>query len=92
MAHHGGDLPLDQDLMIPSQWWVPVYTTDEGSGRSLSGVIQAQLDAGAEFLYLPKYVLVLYQMTMLPDGPALEDIHITTARTFWQATPVAKQH
>ncbi|KAL0021607.1 hypothetical protein WJX79_005085 [Trebouxia sp. C0005] len=84
MAHHGGDLPLDQDLMIPSQWWVPVYTTDEGSGRSLSGVIQAQLDAGAEFLYLPKYVLVLYQMTMLPDGPALEDIHITTARTFWQ--------
>lgn len=51
-------------LQIPSQWWVPVYTTDEGSGRSLSGVIQAQLDAGAEFLYLPKYVLVLYQMTM----------------------------
>ena len=42
---------------------MPVHTTDRGSGRSLSGVIQAQLDAGAEFLYLPKYLLVLYQMT-----------------------------
>jgi len=64
-------MPVEKPLLsilfvlfqIPSQWWVPVHTKDRGSGRSLSGVIQAQLDAGAEFLYLPKYLLVLYQMT-----------------------------
>ncbi|KAL3132278.1 hypothetical protein ABBQ32_008863 [Trebouxia sp. C0010 RCD-2024] len=79
-------LPLGQDLMIPIQWWVPAHRegADYSLDHSLFDTIQAQLDAGAELLHLPKFLMVLYQMTLLPDGPALEDIHVTTIRTFWQ--------
>ncbi|KAL3156542.1 hypothetical protein ABBQ38_000837 [Trebouxia sp. C0009 RCD-2024] len=80
-------LPLGQNLMIPFKWWVPAHRegADYSSDNSLFDTLQAQIDAGAEFLHLPKFLMVLYQMTLLPDGPALEDIHVTTIRTFWQA-------
>lgn len=53
-------------LQIPFQWWVPAYCkgADHGSDNSLLDTVQAQLDVGAEFLYLPKFLMVLYQMTL----------------------------
>ena len=62
-------------LQIPS-WWVhkgaqpaiqPLKGTefmDEGDQISFYNIVQAQLMAGAEAVWLPKYLLVLYQLTM----------------------------
>lgn len=52
-------------MQLPAQWWVPAYKqgADPGLDISLSDIIQAQLAADAELLYLPKLLLILYQMT-----------------------------
>ena len=62
-------------LQIPS-WWVhkgaqPAIQTlkgtqfmDEDGQISFYNIIQAQLIADAEAVWLPKYLLVLYQLTM----------------------------
>lgn len=52
-------------MQLPAQWWVPAYKqgADPDLDISLSDIIQAQLAANAEFLYLPKLLLILYQMT-----------------------------
>lgn len=62
-------------LQIPS-WWVhkdvqpllsPLKETehmDADGGISLFNVVEAQLMSGAASVWLPKYLLVLFQMTM----------------------------
>lgn len=53
-------------MQLPAQWWVPAYGqgVDRGSDSSLYDVIQAQLATDTEFLYLPKLLLILYQLTL----------------------------
>lgn len=63
------------ELQIPS-WWVhkavqpllkPLNGTehmDARGGISLFNVVEAQLMTGAHSVWLPKYLLVLFQMTM----------------------------
>lgn len=53
-------------MQLPAQWWVPAYKqgADPGSDSSLSDIIQAQLATNTDFLYLPKLLLILYQLTL----------------------------
>ena len=53
-------------MQLPAQWWVPAYKqgADHGSDSSLSDIIQAQLATNTDFLYLPKLLLILYQLTL----------------------------
>ena len=57
-------------LQIPSTWWVPeVAETARTQGEyrrdiSLREVLELQLSGDAETVWLPKYLLVVYQLTM----------------------------
>lgn len=53
-------------LQIPEQWWVPARREDNNSSTdiSLKEVIQIQLEANTDTISVPKYLLVLYQLSM----------------------------
>lgn len=57
-------------MQIPKQWWIPAVAEParrEGNTRrfiSLKEVIEIQLAADADTIWLPKYLLVLYQLSM----------------------------
>lgn len=58
-------------LQIPQQWWVPAVTEparrEANNTRreiSLKEIIQIQLEANAGTVWLPKYLLVVYQLSM----------------------------
>ncbi|KAL0049946.1 hypothetical protein WJX82_001365 [Trebouxia sp. C0006] len=95
LTMHSGN-PEGEDLTIPL-WWVhpavhpdlePLQGTehmDHRGGISLYNIVQAQLLADATSIWVPKYLLILYQMTMADDGPAVEDLYVTASKSFWQA-------
>ncbi|KAL0026976.1 hypothetical protein WJX79_005125 [Trebouxia sp. C0005] len=95
LTMHSGN-PEGEDLTIPL-WWVhpavhpdlePLKGTehmDHQGGISLYNIVQAQLSADATNIWVPKYLLILYQMTMADDGPAVEDLYVTASKSFWQA-------
>ncbi|KAL0040088.1 hypothetical protein WJX79_005748 [Trebouxia sp. C0005] len=82
--------PLGQELMIPKAWWVPAAADaarTHGSKRreiSMREVLELQLAADAATVWLPKYLLVVFQLAMVPGGPRLDDLFVTTVKTFWQ--------
>lgn len=52
-------------LQIPNQWWIPkVARTPELQDTSLAYIIWKQLEADSATILLPKYLLVVYQMSM----------------------------
>ena len=57
-------------LQIPETWWVPAVAEpargDNTTLRqiSLREVLELQLKADAKTVWLPKYLLVVYQLTM----------------------------
>lgn len=58
-------------LQIPRQWWVPAVAEparreDNNTRReiSLKEIIQIQLEANTDTVWLPKYLLVVYQISM----------------------------
>ena len=57
-------------LQIPKQWWVPdvansARTTDNSRREiSLKEVLELQLKADPHTVWLPKYLLVVYQLSM----------------------------
>ena len=57
-------------MQIPKQWWVPVVAESarrQGNTRrfiSLKEVIQLQLAAQTDTIWLPKYLMVVYQLSM----------------------------
>ena len=58
-------------LQIPKQWWVPAVAEparrEVNNTRreiSLKEIIQIQLEANADTVWLPKYLLVVYQLSM----------------------------
>ena len=60
----------DAVLQIPVQWWLPTVANDaraHGSIRSaisLKRVIELQIQANPDIIWLPKYLLVVYQLSM----------------------------
>ncbi|KAA6417366.1 MAG: hypothetical protein FRX49_12695 [Trebouxia sp. A1-2] len=75
---------------IPKAWWVPAAADaarTHGSKRreiSMREVLELQLAADAATVWLPKYLLVVFQLAMVPGGPRLDDLFVTTVKTFWQ--------
>ena len=65
-------------LQLPKQWWIPAVAEParrEGNTRrfiSLKEVIEIQLAADADTIWLPKYLLVLYQLSMCAQTPAVQ--------------------
>ena len=53
-------------LQVPEQWWVPTWRKDSNysTEMSLKEVIQLQLEASTDTILLPKYLLVVYQLSM----------------------------
>lgn len=58
-------------MQIPQQWWVPAVAEparrEANNTRreiSLKEIIQVQLGASADTVWLPKYLLVVYQLSM----------------------------
>lgn len=53
-------------LQIPEQWWVPAGREDSNCSAdiSLKEVIHIQLEANTDTICLPKYLLVVYQLSM----------------------------
>ncbi|DBA98213.1 TPA: hypothetical protein ACH3X1_001139 [Trebouxia sp. C0004] len=82
--------PRGEELMIPITWWVPEVANAArtwGTNRreiSMKEVLELQLDTDAAIVWLPKYLLVVYQLTKTPGGPSLDDLSVTTVKTFWQ--------
>lgn len=57
-------------LQIPMQWWVPAVAEPARTNGtflrdvSLKDVIQIQLNSTSDTVLLPKYLLVVYQLSM----------------------------
>ena len=63
-------LPIMAGLQVPRQWWVPesvehLRTMDSWpQDISLKALIYGQLAIETDSMLLPKYLLVIYQLTL----------------------------